>query len=219
MKIAVFVYSISLTLFLSPEPNAKHPYPASFDFENSLIRLKETKYLEQCGIDSAYVCLRYFGRDISLFDIASKVPSETVDRGMSITEFQRLLNLDLLHSILISGRPEIIDPWLKQHCVVIIPNMVDDHLYVYLGRQGEEYLRYNPPYSNSWVSRDVLLRDWEGHAVVVSDKKIANKTRYRVMTWIGTLFPRKVLISASIGLAILGVWLRRRGGEAMSRMK
>lgn len=177
-------------------------------FDNSLAKKELTSRSEQCGINSVYMCLRYFGKNVPLSKIAEKVSLETVNRGMSITELRELLNTFALEAQLISGKPNLIDYWLKENCIAIVPNKADKHFYVYLGKNKQKYLRYNPPYWKTWASFDDLQSDWQGQAVIVSNKKITNGPGISKSFFSLTITKAWVFITASIVFAILGLWFR-----------
>lgn len=208
MKATVYLFLLFGFIFSTLEVKAKYYNHTTNPYENSLEHLNAKNKFEQCGIDSAYICLRYFGKNVSLEDLTRKVPPEVFQRGMSIEELQQLLNLYSLDSMVISGKPEVADHWLEQGYILILPKNTIKHFYVYLSSRENEYFRYNPPYLSGWVSRDSLLNDWEGNAVVVSNKDIKRSLGYSnsiasFFTIIGT-----TLATGSIGLLFWGFWVR-----------
>lgn len=206
----MLIYSLSLLITFSSF-GAAVEYPNHFDssFGNSITQREITNQFEQCGIDAVYMCLQYFDKNIPLLDVAKKVPSEVVNRGMSMAELQELLSAFSLESVIISGRPELIDHWLEEKCIVILPNAAKKHFFIYLGKRGQEYLRYNPPYWKVWASFEDLKSDWEGKAVVVSDVKIATEGPGITRSIFAFTPATYVFLTASIGFVILGFWFKR----------
>ena len=196
----------TLSSFAAQTESAEH---TDDSFGNSLAKKELTSRSEQCGVNSVYMCLRYFGKNVPLSKIAEKVSLETVNRGMSITELQKLLNTFALEAQVISGKPNLIDYWLKENCIAIVPNKADKHLYVYLGKYEQNYLRYNPPYWKAWASYEDLETDWQGQAVIVSDKKIANGPGISTSFFSLATTKAWVFITASIVFAVLGLCLKR----------
>jgi len=191
----------------SPSRNSEKACPS---LQRPPSQLDRTGYLENCGVDIAYFCARYFGRTATLDDIVGCIGPDQIEKGIHIEQLQQALHELSLHSKVVQGTPGRIMEMIDQTDVLIVPNVEAKHLYAYVLGDGNGLYVYNPPYGSGWVDMGRFEQDWDGAGVLVSDgpkafKEMDWRSSVAVLPWV------RWLLGAIGGAGVVsGLWLRRK---------
>jgi ABC-type bacteriocin/lantibiotic exporter with double-glycine peptidase domain len=150
---------------------------ATWAFPDCQVSSDDLEYLAQgalerrraCGPISAYICLRWLGRDVSLEEIVKQANPD--GQGISVADLLALLREHGVSASLVkddSADLGEIPPYSilfvgKAHCVV----------FVGMEKQGES-VRYIEPSDGSLrsVPRSVMNRDWTGEAILIQSPEL-----------------------------------------------
>ena len=175
---------------------------------SSTVLSERSQQIEQCGIDSVYTVLCWYGRKVSVADIMGKVSPRVYQQGMKIDELKKLLATYSLVCRDIWGEPISAETAIADQSILIVPNDLVKHFYVYLKRNGDKYLRYNPPYDIGWVSRERFHKEWQGYGLQVNQIPVSENAGLSTTAWFNSATYFWLIVGLALILCIVGIYLR-----------